>query len=518
MKCKRSKVVKRKCYNYKRADWVRLNTEITEIDWPSILESLHPDTAWNSFTTILKTLTERHIPTITIKSESQPIWYDSEIHRKCKEKERYHKKYKRTGSLEDGLKFATARKDFKKLVNQKMRDNLYGFEDTNLLSKKFWTYVKRTSKTSRIPELVCRGSNTCNDTKGKADMFNKYFSDQFSEPSLYNTDISFGTDNEFDIDFSPSRIKAFLANININKACGPDEIPGIVLKMCSNSVALPLSIIYRLINNTGSLPLQWKLSNIVPIFKKGDSKKVSNYRPISLLCIASKIMERIIHEEMTLKVIHLVNRRQHGFLPNKSCATNLVQLMDDVSQSLHKNIGTDIIYFDFAKAFDTVNHDIILHKLKLKFKIDGRLLKFLQDYLKNRKQRVVLDNTVSDILDVHSGVPQGSILGPLLFILFINDIYDRINPNTGISLYADDTKIWKPISSEQDCVTLQTDINRLQERCTDNKMSFNINKCHALSVKATDYLLTDEYHFLKFSILLKIKLLITQFKNVISEL
>ena len=230
MKCKRSKVVKRKCYNYKRADWVRLNTEITEIDWPSIVESLHPDTAWNSFTTILKSLTERYIPTITIKSESQPIWYDSEIHRKCKEKERYHKKYKRTGSLQDGLKFATAQKDFKKLVNQKMRDNLYDFEDTNLLSKKFWTYVKRISKTSRIPELVCRGSNTCicNDTKGKADMFNKYFSDQFSEPSLYNTDISFGTDNEFDIDFSPSRIKAFLANINIKKACGPDEIPGIV--------------------------------------------------------------------------------------------------------------------------------------------------------------------------------------------------------------------------------------------------------------------------------------------------
>ena len=253
-----------------------------------------------------------------------------------------------------------------------MKDNLYDFEDTNLLSKKFWTYVKCTSKTSRIPELVCRGSNTCNDTKGKADMFNKYFTDQFSEPSLYNTDISFGTDNEFDIDFSPSRIKAFLANININKACGPDEIPGIVLKMCSNSVALPLSIIYRLIYNTGSLPLQWKLSNIVPIFKKGDSKKVSNYRPISLLSIASKIMERIIHEEMILKVVHLVDRRQHGFLPNKSCATNLVQLMDDVAQSLHKNIGTDIIYFDFAKAFDAVNHDIILHKLKLKFKIDGR--------------------------------------------------------------------------------------------------------------------------------------------------
>ena len=164
---------------------------------------------------------------------------------------------------------------------------------------------------------------------------------------------------------------------------------------------------------------------------------------------------------------------------------------------MHKNINTDIIYFDFAKAFDTVSHDIILHKLKTKFKIDGRLLNFFQDYLKNRKQRVVLDNTFSDILDVYSGVPQGSILGPLLFILFINDIYDRIDPSTGICLYADDTKIWKSISSENDCKTLQTDENGLQDWCTDNKMSFNIEKCHALTVKATDYLLTDELPFSK---------------------
>ena len=142
LKLKRSKTVKRKCYNFKKADWARLNAEFTKIDWQSTLECLHPDTAWNSFVTILKYQMVRHIPTITLKSESQPIWYDSECHRKCKEKERYHKKYKRTGSLHDGLKFTTARKEFKKLVSQKMRENLYDYEDTNLLSKKFWTYVK----------------------------------------------------------------------------------------------------------------------------------------------------------------------------------------------------------------------------------------------------------------------------------------------------------------------------------------------------------------------------------------
>ena len=223
-------------------------------------------------------------------------------------------------------------------------------------------------------------------------MFNKFFYDQFSEPSIYNTDICFSKDNECVIDFSPSRIKMLFDAINVNKACGPDKIPCMILKMCSNSLAFPLSIIYKLVYNTGSLPLQWKLSNIVPIFKKGDKKIVSNYRPVSLLCIASKIMERIIHEVMLPKVFSLSDKRQHGFLPNRSCATNLTILIDDVTKSLHKNIGTDVIYFDFAKAFDSVSHDIILQKLKTKFKIDGRLLKFLENYLKQRKQRVILDN------------------------------------------------------------------------------------------------------------------------------
>ena len=419
-----------------------------------------------------------------IKSDLQPIGYDSECHRKCKEKERYHKRYKATGSLQDDLKFATARKEFKMLVSKKMRENLYDYEDTNLLSKKFWTYVKRTSKSKRLPEILTSGSKISSDTKTKADMFNKFFYDQFSEPSIYNTDICFSRDNEFDIDFSPSRINILLDAINVNKACGPDEIPGIILKMCSNSLAFPLSIIYKLVYNTGSLPLQWKLSNIVPIFKKGDKKIVSNYRPVSLLCIASKIMERIIHEEMLPKVVSLIDKRQHGFLPNRSCATNLTILIDDVTKSLHKNIGTDVIYFDFAKAFDSVSHDIILQKLKTKFKIDGRLLKFLKNYLKQRKQRVILDNCTSEELDVHSEVPQGSILGPLLFILFINDIYNQVDFDTKINLYADDTKIWRPIHTEQDCKALQDDINMLQQWCTDNKMKFNINKCHTLTSNA----------------------------------
>ena len=160
----------------------------------------------------------------------------------------------------------------------------------------------------------------------------------------------------------------------------------------------------------------------------------------------------------------------------------MISLVEDVAFSLHNRIGTDIIYFDFAKAFDTVIHDLLLRKLKYNFEIDGRMLKFLCNYLSNRKQRVVLSNKFSSCLPVQSGVPQGSILGPLLFILFINDIYETISPETKISLYADDTKIWRNMKSYQDCIILQNDIDSLHKWCVINKMNFHLDKCKVLSV------------------------------------
>ena len=289
-----------------------------------------------------------------------------------------------------------------------------------------------------------------------------------------------------------------LNNINVNKASGPDDIPGIVLKTCSNHLAYPLSLIFKLIYNTGIIPTQWKLSNVVPIHKKGDDKDVRNYRPISLLCTVSKILERIIHDGLISKTLHLIDKRQHGFLPRKSYETDLICLIDDVAQNLHKNTGTDIIYFDFAKAFDTVSHDKLLHKLKSRFNIDGRLLKFLQDYLKNRTQNVVLNGIRSEILNVYSGVPQGSILGPLLFVLFIDDIFQCIDSNTKISLFADDTKIWKQIHTETDCGALQKDIDAIHEWCVDNKMKLNREKCKALMITAADTTWLEELPLSKF--------------------
>ena len=233
----------------------------------------------------------------------------------------------------------------------------------------------------------------------KADMFNKFFFDQFSEGSNYDIDICFQSDNNFDIDFNTDKVRDILRNIDCNKAQGPDNLNGVILKTCANSLALPLSILFQLIYNTGILPAEWKRTNIVPVFKKGVKENIENYRPISLTCISAKVMERIIYDELFSRTYHLIDSRQNGFLKNNSCTMNLTKLIESLSTNLLQDLLTDIIYFDFAKAFDTVNHDLILSKLKYQYSIDGRMLKFFKSYLFNRTQRVVLDNCTSDIVE-----------------------------------------------------------------------------------------------------------------------
>ena len=224
------------------------------------------------------------------------------------------------------------------------------------------------------------------------------------------------------------------------------------------------------------------MGHVVPIFKKGNKHEVSNYRPISLTSLVMKTFEMIVNDELLIHADRFIDCRQHGFLAKKSCATNLVGLCDSLALSLNDNVHTDVVYFDFAKAFDSVNHDIVLSKLKYKFEIDGRLLKFIANYLKDRQQRVVIGNKMSSTKHAKSGVPQGSILGPLLFVLFINDLPDGLSPGTQLSLYADDTKIWRSIRTEHDNCCLQKDIDYLHDWSILNKMKFHPDKCKVLAV------------------------------------
>ena len=481
-KVKHIKGAKRKCYNFKRANWEALNSDLCRVNWNAMLDSAEPDIAWSRFKTTLFHYVDKHIPTITIKNEYRPPWFDSELQEACKVKERAHEKFKRTNSMLDEINFKNARREFRSLTDAKLRDNMYNSDDPALITKKFWSHYKFSSKSQRIPERMYRNDCFRSTAIDKSNLFNNYFCDQFSDSSNYNIHIDYSNDSDFDISLCHRKVRKLLSSINANKANGPDAIHGKILRFCAVSLAYPLSLLFNISYNSGSIPREWKLANVVPIHKKGSKENIENYRPISLTCLVMKTFERILKDKILEHTSHLLDERQHGFLSKKSCTTNMVNFCDSLALSLNDCIRTDVVYFDFSKAFDSVNHDILLYKLKHMFNIDGRLLKFLANYLSDREQQVVIGNAISSRKPVLSGVPQGSILGPILFVLFINDLPAGLSYGTELALYADDTKIWRKIVSEKDHEALQNDINYLYNWSINNKMNFHPQKCKVVSV------------------------------------
>ena len=429
---------------------------------------------------------DQHIPKIKIGGVSQPSWFDAETHNLCREKERLHEKYKGTEDpslrLNRYLKFSMARKKFKEVVTRKMSKSFDDEDDYGLISKKFWSYVKATANNTRIPEQVHLENSFKSNPADQADLFNTFFYKQFSEASSYSISVDDTNSRDFCIDFNASRVFSILKNINPNKAMGPDKIHGLVLKNCAKSISNPLSLLFSKSYYCGVIPDEWKAALVVPVHKKGSKSDVANYRPISLTCIVTKTMEKIVRDELMNRCDHMIDSRQHGFLQNKSCTTQLVDFCDSLALSLNNNISSDVIYFDFAKAFDSVSHDLILHKLKTLYSIDSFLLQFIMIYLKDRQQAVVISSSTSSFLPVLSGVPQGSILGPTLFVLFLNDITSGLDKETKILMYADDTKIWRQINEYDDHLQLQKDVHYLLDWSVRNKMKFHPSKCKVLMI------------------------------------
>ena len=283
-----------------------------------------------------------------------------------------------------------------------------------------------------------------------------------------------------------------LIKLNVKKSTGPDLISPKFLKMTAGIITEPLTYIINLSISNGQFPEKWKLAKVIPIYKTGDPELCENYRPISILCTLSKIIERHIHDHLYsfFNKYKLLCDNQSGFRAHHSCQTALTKIIETWLSSIDEGKFVGCAKLDFRKAFDTINHQIILDKLKI-YKFSNLSLKWIDSYLNNRQQMVYLDGHMSDPLTVLAGVPQGSILGPLIFIIYVNDLL-LCKLSSKIDLYADDTTIYSDATTIKELETiLCKDLKVIEEWCYINKMYIHENKstvmCLATNNKHINY-------------------------------
>ena len=351
---------------------------------------------------------------------------------------------------------------------------------------KFYRYVnaKLSCKTGIAP-LLNNDNEYVFSNSNKADLLNDFFTSVCTVDNnvmpVFETKTS--NSNLNTIVFTRQRVLTNIKKSKNSMSSGPDGIPTLFFKKLQNCLSGPISVLFQIIFDSGECPTIWKHAYVIPVFKKGQSSRVENYRPISLTCVLCKFFESVIKLDLSeyLAQNNILNDAQHGFLSRHSTCTNLLESINDWSLNIKNGHHSRIIFIDFAKAFDTVCHSKLLYKMS-RLGIDGKLLRMLSSYLNCRTQQVLLDGALSDTKRVISGVPQGSVLGPLFFLIYINDFVEVL-PKTIISkLFADDAKLYTEMKGDLDADYLQTGLDNLCKWAKKWQLKISYNKCFSMDV------------------------------------
>lgn len=468
-------------YDFRNADYFQINNYFASINWEELFSAALGDTI-SAFYDVLYTAIEHFVPLRRLSTSSFPKWFSSELKSLVIQKKIAHSRFKKYGSVTDYHEFAHLREQCKEL-RQRCYDSYINRVEGNIADNpgRFWSYVRDVKNEHDLPLNVTYNDVTSSSLSETVNLFASYFS------TVYMGDGSVETPNyNFRelvcinyLNFSVSEVFDAISHLPPKLVSGPDGVPAYFLKNCQCTLALALHKLFNVSLSSGEFPDFWKLSYLKPIYKSGDRSLVSNYRAVSTQSDIPKMLDFLVCQRLTWDFKEVINDEQHGFIRGRSTDTNLVLYKNFILNSMESGLQVDSVYMDFSKAFDRVNHSLLIAKLKA-LGVAGSALSWIHSYVSNRVLYVRAGGVVSDPIVVPSGVPQGSHCGPVLFCLFLVDLGQHIL-NSKTLLFADDLKIFKAVKSLSDAESMQDDLDLVAEWCLANKMDLNVNKCFKIS-------------------------------------
>lgn len=474
-----------KLFNYHKGNYIEIDRVLKRIDWNESCKNTGVTEKWEYLLETALKCRDVYIPIkVPYNKSTDPIWLKPKIIKAIRKRKSKWNKLQHFPTYEREAKY----RKYRNIVTAMIRKSKHNHE-LNIAnkiksdSKSFYAYVRNRSKARiKVGPLKNQDGELISDSAGMASLLNKYFASVFNKDQVMMNQLCVSSSQCGDtavldvIVFDEIKISAVIKKLQDNKTPGVDELNSTFIKRSMEGLLQPLVIIFNDSMTSGVIPEVWKLANVTPLFKKGKKCEAGNYRPVSLTSQICKIMERVIKDELVafLESNCLINNSQHGFRKNRSCLTNLLEYMQSVSEIVDVGAPVDVIYLDFQKAFDKVPHNLLILKLEM-IGIRGKLLSWVGEWLRDRKQRVVLNGEYSEWEVVLSGVPQGSVLGPVLFAIYINDIDEGLGNR--ILKFADDTKLWGRVGTESEIACLQADLDKLVTWSVEWGMSFNVEKC-----------------------------------------
>ena len=384
---------------------------------------------WNILKYEIESIIDKFVPLKKQGKRSRKKHLSKEAIRKIVFKQTMWRVYRRTRKDEDyanykeALNLATIEiRKSKRTFEKKLADNIKND------SKSFYAYVRSKQKVlcDKVGPLENNRGNIISEGFQMAEVLNEYFSSVFTTEDISSLPVPFtkfdGNKSEHlgQLYVTPVMIANKIKKMKDNKSPGVDGIPPKLLKEIVEQISTPLAKLFNLSLEEGIVPSEWKEANITPLFKKGSRNKPENYRPVSLTSVICKLLETLIRDHMVEFLVkhNLINTSQHGFLKARSCLTNLLCFFEEINKWVDDGSPVDVVYLDFQKAFDKVPHQRLILKLKA-HGIGNDVINWIEKWLTHRRQRVIVDGEISNWKSVLSGVPQGSVLGPILFLIYI---------------------------------------------------------------------------------------------------